>query len=62
MSRSRCAGSWRADNLLYASGDPHPGLTLAPIAARLATAMIADEPPAIDLTPFSLGRFRRRRT
>lgn len=54
--------SHRADNLFYAFGHHHLGLTLAPITARLVTAMIADEPPAIDLTPFSLGRFRRRRT
>lgn len=54
--------SHRADNLFYAFGHHHLGLTLAPITARLVTAMIAEDTPAIDLTPFSLGRFRRRRT
>lgn len=50
----------RVDNLLYAFGHQHLGLTLAPITASLIAALAEGSPPAIDLTPFALGRFDRR--
>ena len=52
--------SRRAGNLLYAFGHQHLGLTLAPITAELIAAMVADRPPAIDLSPFDLTRFGAR--
>jgi glycine/D-amino acid oxidase-like deaminating enzyme len=49
--------SHRARNLFYAFGHQHLGLTLAPITAELVAAMMRDETPAVDLTPFDLARF-----
>jgi D-amino-acid dehydrogenase len=49
--------SRRANNLLYAFGHQHLGLTLAPITAELVAALAADEAPAVDLAPFDLDRF-----
>ena len=53
--------SERTSNLLYAFGHQHLGLTLAPITATLVAALATDTPPTIDLTPFALSRFDRRR-
>lgn len=53
--------SERTPNLLYAFGHQHLGLTLAPITATLVAALVEGNPPAIDLTPFALSRFDRRR-
>ncbi len=51
----------RVDNLLYAFGHQHLGLTLAPVTATLVAALADGAPPAIDLAPFDLGRFDRKR-
>lgn len=49
--------SAKADNLYYAFGHQHLGLTLAPITGKLVTAMIAGEQPAVPLEPFDIRRF-----
>lgn len=45
--------------LFYAFGHQHLGLTLAPVTGELVAALVAGETPAVLLTPFDLGRFRR---
>ncbi|MDR3538581.1 MAG: FAD-dependent oxidoreductase [Acetobacteraceae bacterium] len=47
-------------NLVVAAGHQHLGLTLAAVSARIVAALVADEPPGIDLHPFDPGRFMRR--
>lgn len=49
--------STKANNLFYAFGHQHLGLTLAPITARLVAAMIGGTPPVIPLAPFDIARF-----
>lgn len=49
--------SGRAENLVYAFGHQHLGLTLAPITAELIRSVIDGTTPAIDMAPFSLDRF-----
>lgn len=49
--------SARLDNLFYAFGHQHLGLTLAPITARLVADMIGDKAQANTLAPFDLARF-----
>jgi D-amino-acid dehydrogenase len=49
--------SRRADNLLYAFGHQHLGLTLAAITGELVGALAMHEPPAVDLAPFDVERF-----
>ncbi|HVI99416.1 MAG TPA: FAD-binding oxidoreductase [Sphingomonas sp.] len=49
--------STRADNLLYAFGHQHLGLTLAAVTAELVASIATDASPAIDLTPFAIDRF-----
>jgi D-amino-acid dehydrogenase len=49
--------SARLDNLFYAFGHQHLGLTLAPITARLVADMIEDTAQAGTLAPFDLARF-----
>lgn len=49
--------SRRADNLYYAFGHQHLGLTLAPVTAEIIAAMVDDKPERIDMTPFDLERF-----
>jgi D-amino-acid dehydrogenase len=49
--------SRRADNLFYAFGHQHLGLTLAPVTAEIIAAMVDDMPERIDMTPFDLERF-----
>ncbi|MDJ0275649.1 FAD-binding oxidoreductase [Sphingomonas sp. 2R-10] len=51
----------RAANLLYAFGHQYLGLTLAPVTATLVAALANGSRPAIDLAPFTLDRFDRRR-
>jgi D-amino-acid dehydrogenase len=53
--------SERAGNLLYAFGHQHLGLTLAPITAEIVAALVEERAPPVDLAPFSLARFDRRR-
>lgn len=47
----------RVDNLLYAFGHQHLGLTLAPVTARLVTALVTGEAPALPLAPLDIRRF-----
>lgn len=49
--------STKASNLYYAFGHQHLGLTLAPITARLVTAMVAGRQPELPLAPFDIQRF-----
>ena len=46
-----------ADNLFYAFGHQHLGLTLAAVTADLVTALIDGTTPAVSLAPFDLARF-----
>ena len=43
--------------LIYASGHSKNGILLAPATAEAIAALILGETPAIDLSPFRLGRF-----
>ena len=52
--------SRRAGNLLYAFGHQHLGLTLAPVTGEIIAALATNVQPAIDITPFDIGRFERR--
>jgi len=49
--------STRADNLFYAFGHQHLGLTLAPVTGELVAALMAGATPAVDLSPFAIDRF-----
>jgi len=49
--------SRRADNLFYAFGHQHLGLTLAPVTAEIIAAMVDETPERIDMAPFDLERF-----
>jgi D-amino-acid dehydrogenase len=49
--------SQKADNLFYAFGHQHLGLTLAPITARLMTALITGGALAMPTEPFDIARF-----
>lgn len=51
--------SRRADNLYYAFGHQHLGLTLAAVTGELVAALMGGATPAVDLTPFDLDRFAR---
>lgn len=53
--------SRRADNLYYAFGHQHLGLTLAAVTGELVAALMGGAAPAVDLTPFDLDRFARPR-
>lgn len=49
--------SRRADNLFYAFGHQHLGLTLGPLTGEAIAALIAGDAPPLDLAPFDLQRF-----
>jgi glycine/D-amino acid oxidase-like deaminating enzyme len=49
--------SRRAENLLYAFGHQHLGLTLAAITGELVGSIASGHAPPIDLRPFDLERF-----
>jgi D-amino-acid dehydrogenase len=49
--------SRRAENLLYAFGHQHLGLTLAAVSGELIASLAQGEATDIDLTPFDLERF-----
>lgn len=49
----------RHENLWFAFGHAHHGLTLGAVTGRLVAEMIAGEPPFVDPAPFSAGRFTR---
>ena len=42
---------------ILAFGHGHLGVTAAPMTAELVAALVADRPPAIDLSPYSARRF-----
>ncbi len=50
--------STKADNLFYAFGHQHLGLTLAPLTAALVTKLALEEPMDETLMPFSVDRFQ----
>jgi D-amino-acid dehydrogenase len=52
--------SQAADNLFYAFGHQHLGLTLAAVTGEAIGALAAGEAPAIDLSGFDLERFQHR--
>ena len=47
----------RAENLLYAFGHQHLGLTLGPLTGEIIAALATGATPPVDATPFSLRRF-----
>lgn len=47
----------KADNLYYAFGHQHLGLTLAPITARLMTELVMEKPSPLSVSLFDLARF-----
>jgi D-amino-acid dehydrogenase len=49
--------STRADNLYYAFGHQHLGLTLAATTGELVADLLTGTAPAIDLSPFAVDRF-----
>ena len=49
-----------ADNLIYAFGHQHLGLTLAPITGEIVGALVAREALPFDITAFDLDRFARK--
>jgi D-amino-acid dehydrogenase len=49
--------SARADNLIYAFGHQHLGLTLAPVTAELVAELAEGHTPAVPIAPFDLERF-----
>jgi D-amino-acid dehydrogenase len=53
--------SRRADNLYYAFGHQHLGLTLAAVTGELVAALMGGAATAVDLAPFDLDRFARPR-
>lgn len=56
IGRSRCV-----PNIYYAFGHQHLGLTLGPITGEAIAAMVTGAPFAIDLAPFDIDRFGRKR-
>ncbi len=46
-----------ANNIAYAFGHQHLGLTLAPITAEIVADLVRGRPPALDPAPFDLARF-----
>jgi D-amino-acid dehydrogenase len=56
--------SARADNLIYAFGHQHLGLTLAPVTGEIVGALAMGERPPVKIDAFGLERFtgRGRRT
>lgn len=49
--------SSRAGNLFYACGHQHLGLTLAPITARIVTALVEGAVPPVPVEAFDIDRF-----
>lgn len=47
----------RADNLFYAFGHQHLGLTLAPITAQMITALVTGQAPILSNSLFDIRRF-----
>lgn len=53
-------GGGEIPGVYYATGHAHLGLTLAALTGELVRDMVTGNPPAVDLAPFSLGRFARK--
>ena len=53
IGRSRAA-----ENLFYAFGHQHLGLTLSAVTGELVAALVTGTPAPVDLQPFALGRFQ----
>lgn len=49
--------SRRAENLVYAFGHQHLGLTLAATTGEIVAALVTGARPRLDMTPFDLDRF-----
>lgn len=47
----------RHKNMWFAFGHAHHGLTLGAVTGRLIAAMMTDEEPLVDATPFRADRF-----
>ena len=47
----------RHDNVFYAFGHGHYGLTQGPTTGRLIAALVAGEPTGLDMTPYRMDRF-----
>jgi D-amino-acid dehydrogenase len=52
-------GSRRVGGLIYAFGHQHLGLTLGAVTGELVGDLALGRTPAIDLSPFDIGRFER---
>jgi D-amino-acid dehydrogenase len=48
-----------SENVIYAFGHGHLGLTQAAATARIVADIVARRPPALDLVPFRPQRFAR---
>ena len=53
--------SSRATNLIYAFGHQHLGLTMAAVTGEIVGDLVCGRQPGIDLRPFDVARFSRRR-
>lgn len=49
--------SAHSDNVIYAFGHGHLGLTLSAVTAELVTSLVNAEAPPFDLTPYRINRF-----
>ena len=47
----------RRDDVFYAFGHGHTGLTFGPTTGRLIAELVAGRPTSVDLSPFSIARF-----
>jgi D-amino-acid dehydrogenase len=45
------------DDVIYAFGHGHVGMTAAPMTGRVVADLVAGRTPSFDLTPFAAGRF-----
>jgi D-amino-acid dehydrogenase len=45
-------------DVIYAFGHGHVGMTSAPMTGKIIADLVADRPPSIDISPFTAGRFR----
>ncbi len=45
------------ENAFFAFGNSHFGMTAGPVMGKVIAAIVAGEKPAIDVTPFTAGRF-----
>ncbi|MBI4549949.1 MAG: glycine oxidase ThiO [Candidatus Omnitrophica bacterium] len=53
-------GKSPVEGLYLAAGHFRNGILLAPLTARVLTALILNRPPEVDLSPFAWGRFQTR--